>query len=115
LRWSSTYGWGALPIAIELFLSRDIMSLSCLSELHLCLFTKSILNNSSCIWTVGKHIAILQLSKEDFLDSESSLLLFPETMLVRYYIVLDVNGLLCNAENRSRGQINWRRGMEDFL
>jgi hypothetical protein len=106
LRWSSSYGWGALPI----------MYYSCFPNFHPCFFTISFLNATFCIWTAGKYIATSSSSDEDFPDSEAtSQALSPPTMPVRYHIVLDMNGLLCNAESRAKGQIKWRPAMPDFL
>jgi hypothetical protein len=106
LRWSSSYRWGALPI----------MYYSCFPEFYPFFFTISFLNTTFRMWTVGKYIATSSSSNEDFLDSEAtSQAFFLLTMPVRYYIVLDVNGLLCNAESGVKGQIKWRPAMPDFL
>jgi hypothetical protein len=106
LRWSSSYGWGALPI----------MYYSCFPNFHPCFFTISFLNATFRMWTAGKYIATSSSSDEDFPDSEAtSQALSPPTMPMRYHIVLDVNGLLCNAESGAKGQIKWRPAMPDFL
>jgi hypothetical protein len=106
LRWSSSYGWRALPI----------MYYSCFPKFHLYFFTISFLNSTFCMWTVGKDIATSSHSEEDFMNSEASFpALSPPTMPMMYHIVIDVNGFLCNAESGSKGHINWRLGMLDFL
>lgn len=68
------------------------------------------------MWTARSHFSSLSSSDEDFPDSEApSQALSPPTRPVRYHIVLDVNGLLCNAESGAKGQIKWRPAMRDFL
>jgi hypothetical protein len=55
------------------------------------------------MWTVGKYIATSSSSDEDFPNNEAtSQALSPPTMPMRYHIVLDVNGLLCNVESGAK-------------
>jgi hypothetical protein len=99
--------WRALPIAVELFLwmgSSPYHVLLLFSRFPSLFFTISFLNATFHMWTVGKYIATSLPSEEDFPDSEAtSQALSPQTMPVRYHIVLDVNGLLCNAESGAKG------------
>jgi hypothetical protein len=93
LQWSYSYGWGALPI----------MYYSCFPDFHPYFFTISFLNSTFRMWTARKYIATSSFSDEDFLDSEAtSQALSPPRMPMRYHIVLDVNGLLCNAESGAK-------------